>query len=212
LIFLDSDDTLLPYAARRVAAAFSATTAKVQFRLQTIDAKGQVLGHVAPKYPLHVDTATIRRELLRTGSSPCVQGSGNAYAKWLLERVKEDGGFMIPEGERFWMDALLEINAPFYGDVVTLREPLACYRIHDSNWSGHHCLSPARFVRMVEAFDLKLRYMTHRCRAWGIESVFVGIAGDPALEKEGRKVVALSHCGDAFANRVGHAHAVAEHD
>jgi hypothetical protein len=34
-----------------------------------------------------------------------------------------------------WGDrgSILECNAPFYGEIVTIDEPLACYRMHDSN-------------------------------------------------------------------------------
>ena len=43
VIFLDADDTLQPEAAARVAAAFAAdpNVAKVQFRMEVIDAGGQ---------------------------------------------------------------------------------------------------------------------------------------------------------------------------
>lgn len=169
IIFLDADDLLLPHAASRLAGVFTETTAKVQFCLQTIDASGRTLDHVAPKFPANLDTATIRSELLRTGSSPAAQGSGNAYARWMLERVQRDGGFSIPGEKRLWMDAILEINAPFYGEVLTLPEPLACYRMHDTNWSGHAEISAAKFARMVEFFQLKLAYLARRCAAWGVE-------------------------------------------
>ena len=168
VMFLDSDDMLMPHAASRVAAAFSPTAAKVQFCLKTMNAAGRALEHVAPKYPSRLETETIRGELLRTGSSPCAQGSGNAYAKWMLEKVKNVDGFNHPFERRLWMDAILEINAPFYGEVVTLSEPLCFYRIHDSNWSAHNCLSSARFSKMVDTFDCKLAYMAERCRIWGI--------------------------------------------
>lgn len=165
IVFLDADDLLLPHAAARLASVFAEKTAKVQFCLQTIDASGRPLDHVAPKYPADLDTETIRGELLRTGSSPAAQGSGNAYAKWMLERMVDDDAFSIPGGERLWMDAILEINAPFYGEVLTLQEPLASYRMHDANWSGHAEVSAAKFARMVEFFELKLAYLAERCAA-----------------------------------------------
>src|SRR5689334_14533992 len=70
LMFLDSDDLLFPYAASIVAARWTNETVKIQFPLVTIDKEGRQLGHVAPKYPRILDTATIREELLRTGGSP----------------------------------------------------------------------------------------------------------------------------------------------
>ena len=51
LIFLDSDDRLVPHAASTVARAWALGVAKVQFPMASIDSKGRLLGHVAPKYP-----------------------------------------------------------------------------------------------------------------------------------------------------------------
>lgn len=157
IVFLDSDDLLLPHAAARLAATFAATMARVQFCLQTIDDAGRPLDHVAPKYPSHLDTKTIRSELLRTGSSPAAQGSGNAYAKWMLEKVERDNGFEMPAEKRMAMDAAMEVNAAFYGEVLTLREPLGCYRIHASNVTGHLTVSHRRFIRTIDKFDFEAR-------------------------------------------------------
>lgn len=169
IVFLDADDALLPNAAERLASVFTPTTARAQFCLQTIDDAGVPLDHVSPKYPASLDTATIRSELLRTGASPAAQGSGNAYAKWMLERIADENGFATPAEKRMAMDAALEVNAAFLGEVVTLREPLGCYRIHDANVTGHLNVSPSRFIRTIDKFDLKLAYMEERCRAWGVD-------------------------------------------
>ena len=180
IVFLDADDSLLPNAAETLAGVFTPTTARVQFCLQTIDDSGLPLDHVSPKFPASLDTATIRSELLRTGASPAAQGSGNAYAKWMLERIEEENGFATPARKRMAMDAALEVNAAFLGEVVTLREPLGCYRIHDANVTGHLNVSPSRFIRTIDKFDLKLAYMEERCRAWGVD-FDPGAARDRAL-------------------------------
>ena len=49
----------------------------------------------------------------QTYTSPC---SGNAYSRWLLQR-------MSPIGGDKWMDTLTEIHAPFEGEVKTLTTP-----------------------------------------------------------------------------------------
>ena len=162
LIFLDSDDVLEPHAASTIARAWAPGVAKVQFPLASIDADGRPLGHVAPKYPARLDTETIRRELLSTCTCPASQGSGNAYAKSLMESVSLYTALPAP-------DALLEMNAPFYGEVVTLHEPLVRYRMHGSNWSQHNELSPARFLKYLHGQDQKMAYFQDRCRAWGME-------------------------------------------
>src|SRR5262249_101109 len=133
LIFLDSDDLLFPHAAAKIASIWTPATVKVQFPLATIDQTGRHFGHVAPKYPNNISTTTIRSDLLRGGGSPNSPGSGNAYSRSLLARIRADRGFELEDPREFYMDALLECNAPFYGEVTTLHEPLACYRIHSTN-------------------------------------------------------------------------------
>ena len=168
LIFLDSDDLLLPHAASRIVAVWAAGTVKAQFPLVSIDKAGRPIGHVAPKYPSNLNTAMIREALLHSSQSPSSPGSGNAYSRSLLERVDEDDGFDLDNLRDYWMDNILECNAPFYGDIVTIHEPLACYRMHDSNLFLPNTIDHARFVRMSDTFALTLNYFAQRCRKWGI--------------------------------------------
>lgn len=157
LIFLDSDDLLVPHAASTIARNWRSGIAKIQFPMASIDAEGRPLHHVAPKYPRRLSTETLRDFLLRVGASPCTPGSGNAYAKWLLEKIAPIEGLM-------WMDAMLEVNAPFHGEVVTLLEPLALYRMHGSNWSQYKNLSVGRFDRQMEFFESKMIYLDRFCK------------------------------------------------
>jgi hypothetical protein len=168
VIFLDSDDLLLPHAAKTVAGRWAGTTAKVQFPLLTIDKAGRRLGHIAPKYPPNLDTETIRAELLRTGGSPNSPGSGNAYSRSSLERMSADGGFEMENPRDYHMDAVLECNAPFYGEVVTLYEPLSCYRIHNNNIFAMNGIENARFAMKCRTFELKVDYLARRCKVWGV--------------------------------------------
>jgi len=168
LIFLDSDDLLLPHAAATVAGLWTTATVKMQFPLVTIDKAGRQLGHVAPKYPPNLDTATLRTELLCTGGSPNSPSSGNAYSRSLLETVTRDGGFDLENMREHWMDAILECNAPFYGEVVTLYEPLACYRLHDSNVSLMHTVESERFAFAFRHASYKFDYFARRCQVWGL--------------------------------------------
>jgi hypothetical protein len=168
LIFLDSDDLLLPKAAATVAGLWTVETVKIQFPLATIDKTGLQLGHVAPKYPPNLDTATLRAELLRTGGSPNSPGSGNAYSRALLERLSSDGAFDLENPRDYHMDAVLECNSPFYGEVITLYEPLASYRIHDSNIYAMNAVENARFAMKCRTFELKVDYLARRCRQWGV--------------------------------------------
>jgi len=168
LIFLDSDDLLLAHAASTVAARWTAGTVKAQFPLVTIDKTGREIGHAAPRYPRNLDTTMIRAELLRTGGSPNSPASGNAYSRSLLEAVMCDRGFDLRNPREHWMDAILECNAPFYGEVVTLYQPLACYRRHDSNLYAITAIDNRHFNELLRAFSSKLEYFADRCRDWDI--------------------------------------------
>lgn len=168
LIFLDSDDLLLRHAASTIAGAWTAETVKAQYPLVTVDRAGQPIDHVAPKFPRNIDAATIRRDLLRAGQSPSSPGSGNAYSRLLLDRIREDGGFDLDNPRDYWMDNILECNAPFYGEIITINEPLVCYRIHDSNLFLQNTINHARFARMAQSCTLKLDYLAWRCQKWGI--------------------------------------------
>jgi glycosyltransferase involved in cell wall biosynthesis len=168
LIFLDSDDVLLPHAAATIANRWSDETVKIQAPLVSIDKAGRPLGHVAPKYPPNLDTATLRAELLLAGGSPNSPASGNAYSRSLLEAITRDGGFDLENPREHWMDAILECNAPFYGEVVTLYEPLACYRLHDSNDNSWQTIESARFAHAFRRESFKLDYFAQRCQFWGL--------------------------------------------
>jgi hypothetical protein len=168
LIFLDSDDLLFPHAAATVAGVWTAATVKMQFPLATIDEAGRQLGQVAPKYSRNLDTSTLRTELLRTGGSPNSPASGNAYSRSLLDRITADGGFELESSREHWMDAVLECNAPFYGEVVTLYQPLACYRIHAHNLFLINTIDSAHFTARCHTFELKVDYLARRCQNWGI--------------------------------------------
>jgi glycosyltransferase involved in cell wall biosynthesis len=168
LMFLDSDDLLFPHAAASVAGIWLGTTVKAQCCLAIIDKAGRRLGPVTPKYPPNLDTGTIRSEILRTGGSPNSPGSGNAYSRSLLEHIRDDGGFELQYPRDISMDTILECNAPFYGDVVTIYDALACYRIHDNNDSLQNTISKNRFDKMSRYFACKLDYLVRRCLIWGV--------------------------------------------
>ena len=168
LMFLDADDVLFPHAAATVARVWTAATVKAQFPLETIDEEGWPLGHRAPEFPRHLGTATIRAALLHAGQSPSSPGSGNAYSLSLLRSLSADGGFDVENLQEHHMDAVLECNAPFYGDVATIHEPLAYRRIYGGNLYAVSAVDASHFAMMSRAYAVKLDYLSGRCRKWRI--------------------------------------------
>lgn len=160
IIFLDADDALRPDAVERVVAAIGHDTASVQFCLATIDSEGRPLGGIYPPLPADWTPERIRGTLLRSGFYPFPPTSGNAYARWFLERVLPYDARRYPRG----MDGLLAAVAPLYGKVVALPEPLGYYRIHGSNMGALDALDPDRFAYFVELDRRRAEFLEEHAR------------------------------------------------
>jgi glycosyltransferase involved in cell wall biosynthesis len=125
--FLDSDDFLKPYAVERVLEKWQPSYAKLQFPLMVVNRIGERTGLLMPRCRL--DEGHVEHLLLRTGRYITTPGSGNFYARWLLERIMP-----VPVAE--WpqsVDSYAATYAGFYGEIGAIQEPLGCYRVHDSN-------------------------------------------------------------------------------
>jgi glycosyltransferase involved in cell wall biosynthesis len=127
ILFLDSDDVLLPGAVAQVVEAWRPGVAKVQFYLDVVDRRERPLGSRMPNIPF-VDGDML--VLLRRYSYyPAPPASGNAYARDALAA-------MLPMPEAPWRngaDGYLIGLAPLYGDVVSLHAVLGLYRVHGRN-------------------------------------------------------------------------------
>jgi hypothetical protein len=56
----------------------------------------------------------------------------------------------------------------FTARVVTLYEPLACYRLHDSNDNLWGTIESARFAHNSRRESFRLHYFAQRCQFWGL--------------------------------------------
>jgi hypothetical protein len=132
ILFLDSDDVLLPTAAANVAAAFlSRSVVNVRWPMWRIDSQGnRLLGTVPPQAP---EDGDFREQVLNRGPSnlPSSPTSGNAWSRTFLERV-----IPIPEDVPYYQkcaDEYLYTLAPAFGRVFTIGQPQGCYRLHGAN-------------------------------------------------------------------------------
>ena len=80
----------------------------------------------------------------------------------------EDGAFDLDTPRKYWMDTILTCNAPFFGEVISLSEPFACYRIHAANLYRPTVADAEQFTRMLNYFAHEIEYFTRRCRSWGV--------------------------------------------
>jgi glycosyltransferase involved in cell wall biosynthesis len=170
VLFLDSDDLLLPEAVAALVAAWRPGIAKLQFCLRTIDAEGRPTGGVFPNYPPGLDGAAVLRETLRSALYPCPPTSGNAYARAFLAAV------MPVPPVHAGADGPLNTLAPLYGEVATLDRVLGCYRVHGANDGAQKALAAEKFARFI-------RHDQHRAallREHAARRGFV-VDGDPLL-------------------------------
>jgi glycosyltransferase involved in cell wall biosynthesis len=132
VIVLDADDRLHPEAAAHAAAAFAAdaSVAKVQSRMDVIDADGVPTGEVTPAPHMPLPNGDLRSaELAYPFDIPWMATSANAFRRSALLRI-------LPIPERDYpacADWYLVHLTALLGRVVSLDKVLASYRVHGAN-------------------------------------------------------------------------------
>ena len=134
IVFLDSDDTLMPEAAAAIVNAFAETAAvKAHWYLRVVDEDGRPNGAMRPSGPLA--RGDLRCVLERDSlDHACPPQSGNAYARAFLEAA-------LPIDEPVYRtggaDTLLSMLSIVGGTVAAIDAPLGMYRMHHaSHWSS----------------------------------------------------------------------------
>lgn len=132
VIFLDADDVLRPDIAALVLAAAVAdpAVAKIQYRLEVLDEAGVPTGAVKPHAHLPIPAGDVRREeLAQPFDLTWMPTSGNAFPRWVLQRL-----LPIPEDEfARGADWYLQHLPPLLGPVVSLPMIGGGYRVHGGN-------------------------------------------------------------------------------
>jgi hypothetical protein len=157
IIFLDADDLLEPEVMREVAKVWRPGVSKVQYRMNLIDATGTQLGSALPQFPPKDDPEKLRRTYLRTMDYTSPPGSGNAYARDFVARA-----YAIPGSPTIrWSDSLLAPLAPILGDVLTIRKPLARYRVHGAEDGVSGSLASAKLpLRLRQDIERSCLFVT----------------------------------------------------
>lgn len=158
VLFLDSDDRLLTEATQKVAQAFQdPSVARVQYKLELIDAQGKPQGSVIPTLLAEGDLANAVRSGVLFLASP---GSGNAYRSSVLRRLMP---LPVTAEERHGADFFTGFGCALLGRVKALPEVLAQYRVHKANDAENLCFGNAK-LGMTETQMLQSRY--RRLKAW----------------------------------------------
>src|SRR3954452_2100338 len=134
VIFLDSDDVLLPTAVEAAIARLrGGAVAKVHWFVADVDAQTRRMGRTRPP---GLPRGDLRAQVLERGpeSYEAPSTSSNAWARAFLEEVMP-----LPEVERVagvgagHPAAYLTDVAPFFGRLERVDETLTLYRVHGNN-------------------------------------------------------------------------------
>jgi glycosyl transferase family 2 len=163
VIFLDSDDLLLPGAAAAAQHHLRGpNVVKAHWPLWVIDAQGARTGDLKPKEPLaegDLRDLVIRRGPIATGQPP---SSGNAWSRRFLEQV-----LPLPEhADKHGADGFLRKLAPIYGSIARIGEPQGCYRRHRNNRHGRDALSLVH--RALERYPTYCRLLASHLERQGV--------------------------------------------
>ena len=128
VLFLDADDYLYPRAVGFVVREFAPGVAKVQYRLDLVDAAGRIVDSFPPP-EVQFDEGDVVPLLLSTGRYEGTVTSGNAFSRRVLEAI-----LPMPE-ERFRQggDGYLCTLAPLFGTVRSIEKRLGAYVQHGAN-------------------------------------------------------------------------------
>lgn len=153
VLFLDADDVLLPGSLDRLVAVLEPSIAKVQFSLTRIDGDGAPIEGLRTRLEDGRERETLRRSTLESGVYETPPTSGNVFRRDVAEIVRG------ADYDRY-VDGVSLFAAPFFGDVVSIAEPLGAYRVHDANISAIGSLpTPENSERDMKMFSDRMGHL-----------------------------------------------------
>jgi glycosyltransferase involved in cell wall biosynthesis len=164
IIFLDSDDVLLPTAVENAIGLFEDDqTTKVQWPLWSMDEQGRRGGRKICRRPAEGD---LRERVICDGprSYAWPPTSGNAWSRTFLAKVMP-----IPEPEyQVSPDLYLHTLSPLLGPIKRLLEPQACWRAHGKNYTFKGSFVE-KLDRSIAVWDHSCSILKTYCQNHGIE-------------------------------------------
>src|SRR5262249_23919295 len=131
------------------------------------------------------DMKRLREAFLRTMTYTTPPGSGNAYSRDFVRKAFAMAPSTIPQS-----DAILLTLAPMMGDILTIRRPLARYRIHAKNSMALQSLDAAKLRSQLRQYMELARLFADAAR-----ELHLPVADDPLSRS-------FSHLQYRFASRL----------
>jgi glycosyltransferase involved in cell wall biosynthesis len=131
IYILDADDLISPQFAERIRPYLLSRPVKLQCQLSSVDSEGNSLDNVFPSYPLGYNAQNMIEDNETIGFYMCPPTAANIYRSDYLRQIDLSG---VDPLECF--DGVVAMIAPYFGEVVTISEPLAYYRLHNTNRSS----------------------------------------------------------------------------
>jgi glycosyltransferase involved in cell wall biosynthesis len=169
VIFLDSDDVLLPQTVERIVRAFHENpgTAKVEYRMEIIDASGMPSGQVQPPAHLKLSNGDLRSQVVAFPFDLTWNAtSGNAFDIHVLRQIAP-----VPEEDYPTLaDFYLSHLSPLFGTVVALDSIGAYYRVHGANSfaSANATLDLDHIRKMINYTKVTYSYIEHFASRLGL--------------------------------------------
>lgn len=169
VLFLDADDVLLPGAVAHATSILeTGEVAQVHWPHAVIDEHSRPTGERFPNARLPAGDLAEVVARLGPGVLMTSPTSGNAFPRWLLERVMP----IRPEGLRMCADQYVIQLAPLFGPVAALDDPASLYRRHHG--SGYAGTS---FDRQLTLGYETIELLIDPCAEWCER---LGLPADPA--------------------------------
>ena len=131
--FLDADDYLPDYFVERVRHHLQSRPVKLQFQLSSISEQLKAFEALFPTFPADYGAREMQRDNRIIGYYRSPPTSGNVVRADVLQALDTDR-----LDKRAAIDGTLNLILPYLGEVVSVNEPLAFRRVHDSSlgqWS-----------------------------------------------------------------------------
>jgi glycosyltransferase involved in cell wall biosynthesis len=129
--YLDSDDYLMPYARELTGKQLDGEPVKLQFRMRCVN-EGNALQSLIPAYPETYDNAAMLRDNELIGMPICPPTSGNVFRTDALRALP-----LQRLDPRDYIDGTPNLAMPYCGEVKTIDQVIANYRLHNHNVSQH---------------------------------------------------------------------------